>query len=88
MAAGAYFGRAPQLTDIPNFVSAESPQGLRRAMLQNNLKLRAVATYHSIQFVDGRWYAWFTTDATREGQGLTDGASDNGGNSRVQQLRR
>jgi hypothetical protein len=47
---------APQ---IPNFVTARSPLGLRRVMLLNNAKHRKVFNYYSIHFVDGKWFAWF-----------------------------
>lgn len=44
---------------IPNYITAVTPLGLRRAMLLNNAKYRLVFNYYSIQFVGGRWYAWF-----------------------------
>lgn len=77
MAGGAYFTKAPSLSDVPNFVSAESPQGLRRAMLKNNLKLKAFVNYSNIQFANGRWFAWYVVDISTPGQELPDGSSDN-----------
>jgi hypothetical protein len=45
--------------EIPNFVSASSPEGLRRAMLLNNVKRGSFFPYFDIQFVNGKWIAWF-----------------------------
>lgn len=33
--------------------------GLRRAMLRNNVRLRAFIKYFDVQYVNGQWYAWF-----------------------------
>lgn len=44
---------------IPNYISAGSPQGLRRLMLQNNLKYGKQYNYFDIQFVNGKWFVWF-----------------------------
>lgn len=78
MAGGGYFVRPPSLADVPNFVSAESPQGLRRAMFKNNLKLKAFVNYFAIQHAEGRWFAWYFIDATTPGQEVGDGSSNNG----------
>jgi hypothetical protein len=48
-----------KLNNIPNFLKAKSPQGLRRLMLLNNVKSVIQYTYHDIQFVNGDWYAWY-----------------------------
>lgn len=56
------FGRPPSLVDVPHYVKAKSPDGLIRAMLANNVKLKAFVGYFDIQFVNGFWYAWFTID--------------------------
>lgn len=48
-----------RLDRIPNYVTAKSPQGLRRLMLANNIKYSQPLNYHSIQFVNGAWFAWF-----------------------------
>lgn len=45
--------------NIPNYITAGSPKGLRRLMLLNNLKNHKEYTYFSIQNVDGKWFAWF-----------------------------
>lgn len=45
-------------TTIPNFITAASPQGLRRLMLMTNKRLGAWHNYQ-IQFVNGRWFAWY-----------------------------
>jgi hypothetical protein len=55
-----------KLTSIPNFISAESPQGLRRLMLRTNVRLGTRLVWHSIQFVDGKWFAWFYEDESLE----------------------
>lgn len=47
------------LRSIPNYLTAQTPQGLRRLMLRNNVKHGMRFTYHDIQFVDGVWFAWF-----------------------------
>ena len=47
------------LVQIPNFVSAVTPMGLRRAMLMNNAKYRLVFNYYSVSYANGRWFAWF-----------------------------
>ena len=44
---------------IPNYVSARSPQGLRRVMLMNNARTGYFHHYFDIQFVAGKWYAWY-----------------------------
>lgn len=59
--AASYPGAASPLL-IPHYVKARTPEGLKRAMLQNNLKFKAYCNYSNIQFVDGNWYAWFTVD--------------------------
>lgn len=48
-------------TVIPNFLSARSPMALRRLMLLNNKRLGQWLKY-DIQFVSGRWYAWYYED--------------------------
>lgn len=48
-----------QSSDIPNFLRARSPQGLRRAMIRNNAKLGMFIKYFDIQFVNGEWFAWY-----------------------------
>lgn len=51
-----------KLTRIPSYISARSPLALRRLMLANNVKLGGEVKYFDIQFVDGRWWAWFYID--------------------------
>lgn len=52
-----------QPSAIPNYVSAASPQGLRRLMLKNNARLGAWVQYFDIQqsIVGAKtvWIAWF-----------------------------
>jgi len=51
-----------KLTRIPSFISARSPLALRRLMLANNVKLGGEVKYFDIQFVEGKWWAWFYID--------------------------
>jgi hypothetical protein len=44
---------------IPNFLSAGSPQGLRRLMLLNNIRNGKQYNYFDIQFVGSKWFVWF-----------------------------
>lgn len=52
-----------RLDKIPNYITAKTPQGLRRVMLMNNVKHVMQFTYHNIQFVNGAWYAWYYESA-------------------------
>jgi len=54
------------LSNVPNYVKARSPEGLRRAMLRNNVRIGMQLVYHSIQFTNGEWVAWFYEDAKLE----------------------
>lgn len=56
-------------TVIPNFLTASTPRGLRRLMLLNNKKLGAWHNYQ-IMFIDGKWYAWFHAEVTRDLESL------------------
>lgn len=53
---------------LPNFVSAQSLMGLRRAMLKNNARKGYQFSYRDIQFVSGKWYAFYDEylDAQRD----------------------
>lgn len=44
---------------IPNFIKARSPQGLRRLMVKNNIRMGMEVRYISINFVNGEWVAWY-----------------------------
>ena len=59
---------------IPNYLSARTKQGLRRAMLRNNLKHKGIVIYQDIQFdpMEKLWLAWFyvkVEDELMEGDG-------------------
>lgn len=55
-------GRAT-VTRIPKYVKAATPDGLRRMMLRNSLRMNAQVPYFDIQQAnDGTWYAWFLYD--------------------------
>lgn len=55
--------------NVPNFIKAQSAQGLRDAMLsllqRNAYKLK----FFDIQFVQGHWYAWYYEEV-KEPQGV------------------
>jgi len=51
-------------TDIPNFIAAATPQGLRRQMLFNNIRLGSFVKYFDISFSNGKWYAWYFVNLT------------------------
>ena len=44
---------------IPNYLSASSPRGLRRLMLKRSSLKGRFYKFTDIQFVDGKWYAWY-----------------------------
>ena len=52
--------------NIPHFLSARSPSGLRRAMLKNNMKWGMVFNYYQIVYDGQRWYAWYQMNAVEE----------------------
>jgi hypothetical protein len=54
-------------TLIPNFLTAGSPRALRRLMFLNNKRLSSFLEYQ-IQFVNGKWFAWYYEDALKPGQ--------------------
>jgi hypothetical protein len=51
---------------IPNFITAASPLGLRRQMLKTNARLGMFVKYFDITFVTEKsksyWVAWFYED--------------------------
>lgn len=47
---------------VPQYLAAGSPEGLRRLCLRNNLKKGRYYNYFAIQFVNGKWYAWYYED--------------------------
>lgn len=49
---------------IPNFLSAASPQGLRRLCLANNLKYGKQFAYKDFSFANGKWYCWYEYSLT------------------------
>lgn len=48
--------------NIPNFIKAKSPRGLRSLMIRNNTKRGKFFDYFDIQFVKGSWFAWYYDD--------------------------
>lgn len=49
--------------NIPHYLKAGSPEGLRRAMLENNMKLKAECQYFQIVFDGKSWFAFYYTEA-------------------------
>jgi hypothetical protein len=58
--------RIANVFSIPHFIKAGSPQGLRLAMLKNNLNMKAECQYFDIQFDGSNWYAWYYREATEK----------------------
>ncbi len=47
------------ISQIPTFLKSKTPEGLRKKMMVNNIKMQAHVPYFDISFVNGFWYAWF-----------------------------
>lgn len=63
--------------NIPSFIAASKPRALRRSMLKTNAKYGMTINYFDIQFVDGKWYAWFYLPVTNETiKELSDGDAE------------
>lgn len=49
--------------ELPNFIAARDPMGLRRLMLETNARLGQYTHYFDIQYADiggkKQWVAWF-----------------------------
>ena len=54
-----------KITNIPHFIKARSPEGLRKLMLNTNVKWGYIFDYFKIyrDSVDNMLYAWFQLDA-------------------------
>lgn len=48
-----------KVNELPNFIKAKTPRGLRLLMIRNNVRLKATVQYFDVQFVKGAWFAWF-----------------------------
>lgn len=59
-------GGNPTPNSIPNYIAASSPMGLRRLMLLNNARKAMFFHYFNIQFVNGKWYAWYFDEITSQ----------------------
>lgn len=73
---------------IPNFVTAQTPEGLRRIMLATNARTGKWNNYHSIQQIkDSRnktvWIAWFWEEITAF-QSVAQGSDAEGNRAAVQ----
>jgi hypothetical protein len=55
----------PKETSIPNFVSAETPQGLRLAMYKLNQKYKMMLIFQDIQYAQNKWFAWYYIEYDR-----------------------
>lgn len=51
------------ITNIPHFLKAGSPEGLRRLMLRNNMRWGMIFNYYQIIFDGKNWFAWYQLDA-------------------------
>lgn len=56
------YGHGVSLLHVPHYVRAKTPDALTKAMLANNMKLKAHVGYFDIQYANGYWYAWFIID--------------------------
>lgn len=58
------------MESIPNFLKSSSPQGLRRLMRRNNLRLRSFVVYdiHWVQS-EKSWFAWYLEPREKEQAG-------------------
>lgn len=56
----------PKPSLVPQFLSASTPQGLRRLMTFNNIRMKGFVTYFSIYFdtASKKHIAWFLEEAT------------------------
>lgn len=48
-----------ELGEVPHFLRAQSPEGLRRAMLRENLLSKTSNSFFDISYANGEWIAWF-----------------------------
>jgi hypothetical protein len=54
------------LFSVPNFIKAASPKGLRRFMLQAQIKDKTQYLFFDIQFNNGYWFAWYRPNPTTD----------------------
>jgi hypothetical protein len=47
------------LLSVPNYVKATSPLGLRRLMLNVQIKDSMQYNFFNVQFAQGYWFAWY-----------------------------
>lgn len=63
---------------VPDFISARTPQALRREMFRNNIRHKGFVVYQDIVFnpADSRWYAWYYVklDTTQDQIDVLQGA--------------
>lgn len=58
--------QAGNVFNIPHFLKAGSPEGLRLKMLQNNLILKAECQYFDISFDGKAWHVWYFRPANEQ----------------------
>lgn len=51
--------------EIPNFLRAKTPEGLKKEMLKVNAILGFHNKFFDIQFVNGEWFCWFYKEDNR-----------------------
>lgn len=47
------------LFEIPNYIKAASPQGLRRLMFEAQKRDSMQYHFFNIQYANGSWFAWY-----------------------------
>ena len=57
---------AGSIYQIMDFITAKTPEGLRQLMFENNAKYMTEFQYRDIQFVKGKWFAWYQRDIKRD----------------------
>lgn len=54
------------LFEIPNYIKAASPIGLRRLMLETQRRDSMQYNFFDIQFANGFWFAWYVKKANTD----------------------
>lgn len=64
-----YFTSTLGMNHVPSFLRAQTPGGLRKAMLRVNAKHGGFVKYFDIQYVEkeDRWYAWYFVTEDMDG---------------------
>ena len=72
-----YYSDPRGIRNIPNYLVAQTYQGLGRLMRRNNIRQGGYVEYFGIQQMqDGRWIAWYvigTKEAIEQEENLVNG---------------